>query len=292
MERVLCRISIAPELDVSPELQKKDVQLFQQLIGMLRWACELGRIDILFEVSLLSSHLALPREGHLEAAFAIFQCLAKHDDAPLKFDPKVIEFDEQVFIKTDWKKSIYGDIHEELPVNAKTPRGNPVNMSCFVDASHAGDLLTRRSHTGYIIFLNNAPIDWFSKKQNTVETSTFGAELVALRTATEKVRALRIKLRMLGIPVVGPTSMFCDNDSVVKSTAKVEARLNKKHQAICWHAVREACAAGWILVGKEPSVYNLADLFTKLLSEPRRKMLLQHIYINGSYFELPVLPKN
>ena len=67
-------------------------------------------------------------------------------------------------------------------------------MVCFVDASHGGEYYTRRSHTGYIIYLNNSPILWFSKKQNTVETSTFGAELVAMQIAMESIRALRIKL--------------------------------------------------------------------------------------------------
>jgi len=57
-----------PELDVSPECNEKGTQEFQQLIGILRWAAELGRIDYLYELSLLSSHLAMPHEGHLEAA--------------------------------------------------------------------------------------------------------------------------------------------------------------------------------------------------------------------------------
>ena len=158
------------------------------------------------------------------------------------------------------------------------PRGNPVKMTCFVDASHAGDRVTRRSHTGYLIYLNNAPISWFSKKQNTVESSTFGSELVAMRIATEKIKELRIKLRLMGIPVEGATSILCDNESVVKSTSKAEARLNKKHQAICWHAVREAAATGWLKIGKEPGETNTADLFTKALAPERRRKLLGNIF--------------
>jgi hypothetical protein len=66
-----------------------------------------------------------------------------------------------------------------------------VIMTCFVDANHAGDKITRRSQTGFIIYVNNAPIDWFSKKQNTCESSTFGSEFVAMRIATERIKALR-----------------------------------------------------------------------------------------------------
>jgi len=56
-----------PELDVSTTLDEEETNRFQQLIGILRWAIELGRVDILTEVSCLSQHLAEPREGHLVA---------------------------------------------------------------------------------------------------------------------------------------------------------------------------------------------------------------------------------
>jgi hypothetical protein len=161
----------------------------------------------------------------------------------------------------------------------KTPLGKSVQIVCFVDASHAGDKSTRRSHTGFIIYLNNAPIDWYSKRQNTVETSTFSSELVAMRTAVERIKALRIKLMDFGIPIDGPAYVLGDNESVVKSTSNKEANLNKKHQAICWHAVREASAAGWVRIGWEPTQTNTADLFTKSLSPIKRRTLLQQIFI-------------
>jgi hypothetical protein len=85
-------------------------------------------------------------------------------------------------------------------------------MSCFIDAHHAGDRVTRRSHTGIIIFLNRAPIIWHSKQQNTVETSTFGSEFVAARIAVELIEGLRYKLCMFGVPIEGPTNVYCDND--------------------------------------------------------------------------------
>ena len=268
-----------PELEATPELGAELANQYQQLIGMLRWACELGRVDILLEVSIMSSHLCMPREGHLEKVFGIFSYLEKHKKSNMVFDPTPVNLDETAFHRTDWSNSIYGDVSEELPPNAPEPLGKPVNMTCFVDADHAGEKITRRSQTGFIIYLNNAPIDWFSKKQNTVESSTFGSEFVAMRIATERIRALRYKLRMFGIPVDGPTSMLCDNESVVGSASKVESRLNKKHNAICFHTVREACAAGWMRVGKEPTETNIADLFTKMLPLDKRRQHLRAIFI-------------
>jgi len=194
------------------------------------------------------------------------------------FDDFCPDIDMSTFPATDWSKSIYGCIEEENPPGMPEPLGRPVRMTAFVDTSHAGDQLTRRSHTGYIIYLNNAPISWLSKKQNTVESSTFGSELVVMRLTVEKVKALRIKLKMLGIPLEEPTYVLGDNESVVKSTSRVEATLNKKHQAICWHAVREAAAARWVRIGWEPSGTNTADLFTKALDDNRRHLLLKQIF--------------
>ena len=101
---------------------------------------------------------------------------------------------------------------EVLPPDMPEPRGKSVVMTCFVDADHAGCKETRRSHTGVLIFVNRAPILWFSKRQSTVETSTFGSEIVALRIAIEMIQGLRYKLRMFGVPIDGPANIFCDKD--------------------------------------------------------------------------------
>ena len=108
-------------------------------------------------------------------------------------------------------KELYTDAVEDLPSNAPEPRGKSVQINCFVDADHASDKITRRAQMGILIYLNQTPIIWFSKKQNTVESSTFGSEFVALRIATEKIIALRYKLRMFGVPLDGPAQVFSDS---------------------------------------------------------------------------------
>jgi hypothetical protein len=150
-------------------------------------------------------------------------------------------------------------------------------ISCFVDADHAGNMVTRRSHTGILIFCNRAPIIWFSKKQNTVETSTFGSEFVAAKIAVELIEGLRYKLRMMGIPLEGPANLFCDNGSVVANTTCPESSLRKKHNAIAYHRVREAVAQGAVRIAKEDGKTNLADILTKPLPGPQMKELLYHI---------------
>ena len=90
-------------------------------------------------------------------------------------------------------------------------------------------------HSSIIIFCNKAPIYWYSKQQPGVESSTFGAEFYALRTADEMVKSLRYKPRMFGILVEGPASVFCDNEAVYKNTSTPESTLNKKVHQIAYH---------------------------------------------------------
>ena len=172
-------------------------------------------------------------------------------------------------------KELYPDASETKPHNMPEPRGKEVDVSVFVDADHAGNRVTRRSHSGIIIFLNMAPVLWYLKRQNTVETSTFGSEFIALRVAVELTESIRYKLRMFGVPVPESARILCDNKSVVDSSMYPESRLKKKHYSIAHHRVREAVAAGTILIYFERSESNLADLLTKPLTARKRLPLVQ-----------------
>ena len=99
---------------------------------------------------------------------------------------------------------------ERLPSDMPPPRGRLVSTHCFVDSDHAGDKVPRRSQTGILILLNRAPIIWYSKRQNTVETSTFGSEFIANKTVVEQIESLWYKLRMFGVSLEGPTNVYCD----------------------------------------------------------------------------------
>jgi ribosomal protein L31E len=281
-----------PELDSTDELNAEGAHKYQELIGVLRWAVELGRIDILVEVSCLSQYLCSPRKGHLDAVYHIFRYLQynmKKNKGILAFDPLYIHVDEDMFAPIDteieyWKE-LYPDAQEVLPNNMPEPLGNPVCIHTYVDANHAGNLANRRSHSGILIYVNNAPIIWFSKRQNTVESSSFGSEFVALRIAVELVEALRYKLRMFGVPIDGSANMYCDNKSVVTNASIPTSVLNKRHNAICYHKVRESQAAGTIRVGWIPGEQNLADLFTKTTMPGNvRNDIVETIFMNGSSY--------
>jgi hypothetical protein len=250
------------ELDTSPLLTDEAVNYFQSQISILRWAVELGRIDIYVDTALLSQHLVHPRQGHLEAVYHIYSYLKSHERRTVVFDDATVTFSQADFQSFDWT-DFYGNVKEVIPPNAPKPRGNPVQTTAFVDANHAGNQVTRRSHSGILIYCNSSPIAWYSKAQATVETSTFGSEFVALRVATELIEALRYKLRMFGVPIDGPTNVLCDNKTVVDNSTVPSSTLKKKHNAICYHRVREAVAAQTIRIAHVPTGQNLADMFTK-----------------------------
>ena len=262
-----------PELDTSDELKSDGIQYFQELIGVLRWAVELGRVNILLETSLLSTHLAMPRIGHLNQVDRMFGYLKLYPKRKLAFNAQHPMISERMFRKHEWC-DFYRDAKEAIPHDMPNPRGNSMSTHCFVDASHGSDRATRRSQTGILIFYNRAPILWHSKRQNTVEASTFGSEFQAMKNAVELVKSLRYKLRMFEVPIEGPTNIFCDNEAVYKNTSLPESTLKKKHHSIAYHRCREAVAAQTVRVAKEGTKTNLSDLFTKVLSQARRDELL------------------
>ena len=98
-------------------------------------------------------------------------------------------------VQIRWSTSVYGDCKEVFPTDTPVPLGRPVLTTTYVDANLMHDLLSGKSVTGILHLLNKTPIDWYSKKQATVETATVGSEYVAARTAVEQIIDLRTTLQ-------------------------------------------------------------------------------------------------
>jgi hypothetical protein len=189
-------------------------------------------------------------------------------------DPKYVDHKEEK--EPDWT-DFYKDAQEVIPPDMPEPLGKPVQITTFVDSDHAGDKVTRRSRTGVLIFLNSAPIVWYSKKQNSIESSTFGSEFTAMKTGVELTEGLRYKLRMMGIPLEGPAHVKADNMSVVLNSSVPESMLKKKSNSIAYHYVRERAASGAVVISKEPTGTNVADMLTKTQPGPVRTRLVQMV---------------
>ena len=137
-----------------------------------------------------------------------------------------------------------------------------------MDANLNHCLATSKSLTGCLHFVDRTPVDWYSKKQATVETVTYGTEFVAARTATEQIMDIRQTLRYLGAPIDSKSSLFGDNRSVITSATLPHSILTKHHIILAFHRVRDAIAAKIMAFYWIQSVNNLSDMHSKTLGSP------------------------
>jgi hypothetical protein len=177
----------------------------------------------------------MPQVGNVEQNSHIFGNLKMHPKRKIGFDPSHPGINENRFQKCDWEES-YRVVSEAIPENKPEPQGMSISMHCFVDANHAGDMETRYSQTCILLLYNKVSTMWLSKMQNSAEAaSTFGSEFTAMKNAVELIEALLYKLQMLGVPIHGPTNVFCDKEVVCKNKTWLKSTLTKKHHSIAYH---------------------------------------------------------
>jgi hypothetical protein len=256
-----------PKLDESEFLTPAECSLYRGLIGSANWMITLGRFDIHYAVNTLSRFSMEPRTTHLQAMLSVFGYLKKFPDGQITVDPThTTRTTLPLETATHNWQNFYRGMIEALPPGMPEPLGASPNTMAYVDADHAHDQLTRRSVTGILLLMNGMPIRWYSKRQLTVETSSYSSELVAARIATDDIIELRYKLRMLGVPVNDPIIMLGDNKAVLQNTTVPSSMLKKKYNAIAYHRVQESIAGGILRSFHIPSTKNLADILTRPLS--------------------------
>ena len=271
-----------PELDETPLLALDDVSKYRMLVGSGQWVILLGRFDVMHAVVSLSRYNAAPREGHFKAMMRVFGYLKGYIKGKIIFDTNHMNIEDAKFVDSALWTEMYPGAEEELPVDLPEPKMKEVEITTYFDASLGCDMLTGRSVTGILLFLNNTILKWYSKRQNTVETSTYGSELVAGKTATEMTMEFRYKLRMLGVPINGPSILLGDNLSMIKNCSLPSSTLKKRHNALAYHRVREAVAAKVIILGHVNSDKNLADCLTKALGGKQLYHLLKQLLFRSN----------
>ena len=183
----------------------------ETIIGSLNWAITLGRFDIQYATSTMARYNMSPKEGHMTA----FQWILGYSKKTSEFiqrlliNPKQPEHEEYECFNYDNWKEFYPDAEEEIPYDILPERGPKAKITIWVDEDHAHDQVTRRSVSGIVIMINRMIWKTISKRQKTVETSTYGSELVASRMTVEQGIALRYTLRMLGVGLEGSILTLC-----------------------------------------------------------------------------------
>ena len=252
-----------PELDESQVLESDGQKRYQSMIGALQWVISLGRFDVATPVMTMSRFRAEPRHGHKERLKRIYGYLRKFKDGAIRVRTGKPDYSDLEDVEYDWMYTTYGNVTEAVPLDLPEALGKSVVLTTYVDANLYHDLITGRAVTGILHLINSTPIDWYTKRQATVETATYGSEFVAARIATDQIIDLRLTLRYLGVPVETSTYLFGDNKSVVTSSTIPHSLLSKRHNALAYHRVREAIAAKILKFFHIEGTTNCADILSK-----------------------------
>ncbi|XP_065622423.1 uncharacterized mitochondrial protein AtMg00810-like [Quercus suber] len=207
----------------------KDAGQYRRLIGKLMYLT-LSRPDITYVVHRLSQFLAQPRVPHMKAAIRILQ-----------------------YIKGTPGQGVFFPIDLDLQLKA------------FCDANWAGCPDTRKSLTGYCVFLGDALISWRSKKQDIVSRSFAEAEYRSMATTTCELTWILYLLRDLCVPHHKPVLLYCDNQAARHISANPVFHERSKHIEANCHIVRNKILDGTIKTFYVSSRSQLADIFTKAL---------------------------
>jgi hypothetical protein len=229
----------------------------------MQWAISIGHFDIAVHAMMMSSFRASPRHGHLERVKCMVGYLSQFRFAELCILTDEPNFSDIEVAEYDWSKSIYGNVSKAVPKDAPEPLGKPVTMTHYQDANLYHDIITGQSVTAILHFLNKFPINWYSKKQATVETATYGSEYISARTCVNQIVDLRTTLRYLGVPIRDMSYLFGDNELVINSSTQPHSKLHKRHNALSFHCVHEAIASGYVVLTYLPGKFNPADILSK-----------------------------
>ncbi|UYV72144.1 hypothetical protein LAZ67_9001955 [Cordylochernes scorpioides] len=139
----------------------------------------------------------------------------------------------------------------------------------YVDADWGGNLMDRKSHSGFVFYLAGGPIAWESKKQQTVSLSSTESEYIALCEAGKEAVHIRMLLDELGFGEIleGPTVLRTDNQGARQLTRNPVYHARTKHIDIKWHYIRDIYNEGLVEVVQTPTQENVADVFTKSLTK-------------------------
>jgi hypothetical protein len=207
------------EMDDSEFLNGTETQQYQLLIGAMQWAVSIGRFDsITTAIMTLSGFCTMPRRGHMDREKCIYGYLARMEHAMIHVCTKEPDYSALPVQELEWAHTVYGDVSEIIPNDAPSPLGKYVTLTHYSDANLYHDKLTGHCVTGILHLMNKTPIKWYSKKQATVETATYGSEFIVTRTCVDQIINLHTSLRYLDMPVRDMSYVFGDNKTICDSS--------------------------------------------------------------------------
>ena len=226
---------IASGLKLSKDMEGEDVDptLYRQLVGSLVYLTH-TRPDISFAVSVVSRFLSSPKVPHWIAAKRILR-----------------------YVKGTLTMGIYYSFHGDI------------SLIGYLDSDWAGSVDDRKSTIGYVVYLGAGPISWCSKKQSTIALSTTEAEYTMANEAAKEITWLRAILSVLKQHHAGPSLLHCDNQSAISLSKNLVFHARSKHIEVYHHYIRHLLQQQVIHLQYCKTEDQIADLFTKALSEAK-----------------------
>jgi hypothetical protein len=206
---------------------------YQQAVGCLNYLTHATRPDIAFAVNQVSRYCHNPGPQHWEAV--------KHILAYLK-----------------------GTTQYGICFNGSSGSSDCALVG-YTDSDYAGDLDHYRSTTGYILFFNNGPVSWCSRRQPSTASSTTQAEYQALSDGSREAAFFMWLLQELGVESKRAVTLFCDNNAAIQLASNPVFRSRTKHINVAYHIVRDYVEAHQIKAERVDTKDNLADILTKPL---------------------------
>jgi hypothetical protein len=208
------------------------------MIGCLQWAVSLGRFDI--QTTTMTMSRFVPRKGYLERFKRIYGYLKSFSSAAVRVRTSQANLEDLSNQEFDWCHTVYGNVEELPPRDVPKQLGRMVTTFTYVDANFYHDMLTGKSVTGVLHLCNGTLVEWYSRRQATVETATFGSEFTAARIHVDQIIDFRTTLGFLGVPVTNKSYMFGDSQAVVSNSTVPHSSLNN---ALAYHRVGEIISA-------------------------------------------------
>jgi len=224
-----------------------NVTEYQKIVGKMIYLTN-TRPDISYVVQVLSRFMHSPRNSHFKLAMRVLRYL--------KGSPGL---------------------------GILIPKGNELRLSGWSDADWAKCLDSRRSVTGYAVFLGNSLVSWKSKKQDTVSKSSTEAEYRALSSLNCEILWIIKLLRDLKVKVTLPVELFCDNRSAVLICSNPVLHERTKHIDIDVHLVRDKVSEGVVKVIQVSSLNQIADIFTKPLGVKQHDFLCKKLFLYNAF---------
>ncbi len=222
--------------NIKSDMSDNDINTYRTMVGSLIYASISTRPDITHAVNIVSRYMTNPTKVNMVMVKRVLRYLAGTSQYGLLYD-------------NNNNTGVYGE----------------VNLTGYCDADWGGDLIDRKSTTGYCTFINGNMISWCTKKQRTVALSSTEAEYMAINEIAKEIMWLRIILKELSITVKTPTIIYVDNQSAIRISENDTEHDRTKHIDIRHYYIRELIVKGDIKLKWLPTSEQLADIFTKPL---------------------------